>query len=228
MASGEQILVVARSVLQRSIPIMGSGDLNEKEQSVIARSADSARCSFGDADMAWEALKAISVAYEFVDRDKAEHDASIKQVIPYVMVRHGERVLLLRRLRAQSERRLWDKYSIGIGGHLNPSDGGKDFFDVLLSGLERELHEELEISTDYACRLIGCINDDSDDVGRVHFGIAFQAILSEDSVRVRESEKLSGQLVGLDELLSVRDGMESWSRILLDHFLCRSSQARGV
>jgi len=224
MAS-ERILVVPRSALEQTValswqPRSAHGD---REQSVLARSSDSALQPFGAADVAWEALKAISGAYRFIDRNDAENDPSLKQIIPYVLIRCGERIMLMKRLREQSERRLWDKYSIGIGGHLNPEDGEADFFDAFLSGLERELHEELDIATEYACRLVGCINDDTTDVGRVHFGIVFQALLTNDNVKIRETSKMTGEFVEIQELAAIRPDMESWSKIIFDHYLSQGA-----
>jgi len=223
MAS-ERILVVPRRILEETVALSWQGPSApvQREQDVPADSSDPAPQSFGDADVAWKALKAISGAYRFVDRDDAENDPSLKQIIPYVLIRCGERIMLIKRLREQSERRLWDKYSIGIGGHLNPEDGEADFFDAFLSGLKRELHEELDISTEYDCRLVGCINDDTTDVGRVHFGIVFQAQLAEDKVRIRETSKMTGEFVELNELAAIHPNMESWSKIVFDHFLSQT------
>ena len=63
-----------------------------------------------------------------------ERDPSFKQVIPYLVLRDGERYFLMRRTAAGGDARLHDRYSIGVGGHLNPGDGG------LLGGLRREWH----------------------------------------------------------------------------------------
>ena len=53
--------------------------------------------------------------------------------------------------------RLHDRYSIGVGGHLNPGDGG------VLGGLRREWHEELVADFEPAFRLVGLLNDDTTD-----------------------------------------------------------------
>ncbi|MCD6328450.1 hypothetical protein J7M28_12985 [bacterium] len=212
----ERILVVARAALERCLlcgPIQDGA-----EQEVLARSGEPGPKPFIDVDAAWEALKTISTCYKFAGRNEAEDDPSLKQIIPYVVIRAGSKIMLMRRLRKQSEKRLWDKYSIGIGGHLNTADGKSDFFDYLLTGLERELQEELHISTGCPCRLIGCINDDTNDVGRVHFGIAFQALVSADDVQIREVEKMTGRFVEISELDNYKPEMESWSRILCEHF----------
>ncbi len=220
MAS-ERILVVPRRILEETVALSWQATPAQahSERGVLARSSDSVPLPFGDADVAWEALKAISSSYRFANRTDAETDASLKQIIPYVLIRYGTKIMLLKRLREQSERRLWDKYSIGIGGHLNPEDGESEFFDLFLSGMDRELHEELDISTEYACRLVGCINDDKTDVGKVHFGIVFQALFTSDKVHIRETTKMSGEFIEVKELVAVRPEMESWSRIVFDHFL---------
>ena len=222
--TSERILVVPRRILEETVALswQGTSAQPNREQGVLARSSDSAPQPFGNADVAWEALKAISGAYRFVSRADAEDDPSLKQIIPYVLIRCGTKVMLMRRLQKQSERRLWDKYSIGVGGHLNPEDSEADFFDAFLSGMERELHEELDISTEYACRLVGCINDDATDVGKVHFGIVFQALLANDSVRIRETSKMTGEFIEIEELAAIRPEMESWSRIVFDHFLSQT------
>ncbi len=43
----------------------------------------------------------------------------------------------MQRSKAGGDTRLHDLYSLGIGGHLNPEDGG------VLEGLRREFHEEM-------------------------------------------------------------------------------------
>src|SRR2546430_8294422 len=58
----------------------------------------------------------------FMPRDQVEHDPSFRQIIPYGVFRHGERYLLTKRLRASTEKRLRQLYSLGVGGHINPED----------------------------------------------------------------------------------------------------------
>src|SRR5262245_26677858 len=108
----------------------------------------------------------------FVERRAAEQDSSWKQVIPYVVVRRGDALLLLERKKKQGEARLHGKLSIGVGGHINPvDDGGAGGGDVLLEGLRRELDEELDVQGALDVRAAGFLNDDSTDVGAVHYGL---------------------------------------------------------
>src|SRR5260370_40423984 len=53
----------------------------------------------------------------FLRRGQAEKDPSHKQIIPYVLLTHGDRVLHYVRGQKAGERRLVAKGSIGIGGH---------------------------------------------------------------------------------------------------------------
>ena len=68
----------------------------------------------------------------FKPRAEMETDRSWKQVIPYLVLRDGEDYFLMRRTKAGGDARLHDRYSIGVGGHLNPGD--RD----LAGGLRRE------------------------------------------------------------------------------------------
>lgn len=217
----EKIVVVSREILQRALPSM----FDQADPAFYAdqntNSSGSHPLPFGGSEAAQKALYAASNAYRFADRSRVEDDPSLKQIIPYMIVRWNDRVFLMRRLRAQSEQRLWDKYSIGIGGHLNQEDAGSCFSDVLRAGMERELHEELAVSTEYETQLVGCINDDSNDVGRVHFGIVFQVSVPTNRVEVLEKSKMTGEFVSIADLPEARPMMESWSRVLLDYFLCR-------
>ena len=50
-------------------------------------------------------------------RPAAETDRSIKQIIPYLVLRDGDRIFLMKRTRAGGDARLHDQYTIGVGGH---------------------------------------------------------------------------------------------------------------
>ncbi|MFT7462612.1 MAG: putative NUDIX family phosphoesterase, partial [Pseudohongiellaceae bacterium] len=135
----------------------------------------------------------------FVERPWAEQDSSFKQIIPYVVMVHGDDVLLLQRKKAGGESRLHGKLSIGVGGHINPIDGDEGL-SVLEEGCRRELTEELNIETPYTLEAKGAINDESGDVGSVHFGLVYVARCETADVSIRETEQLSGSFVSREEL----------------------------
>src|SRR5215210_1985485 len=139
-----------------------------------------------------------------------EIDRTWKQVIPYLVLRDGERYFLMRRTKAGGDARLHDRYSIGVGGHLNPGDGD------LAGGLRREWHEELRAGFDPQFELIGLLNDDTTDVGSVHLGAVYVADARGEPVAIRETEKLSGQFAAPDEVAEVVDRMETWSALVFD------------
>jgi len=153
----------------------------------------------------------------FVERRKAEQDSSWKQVIPYVVVTKGDSILLLERTKRQGEARLHGKLSIGVGGHVNPIDTAGD---ALLEGLKRELSEELDVAGPTELKAAGFLNDDSTDVGAVHFGLVAVADARRAEVKIRETDLMSGRFVPKSELRELcrteRDRFETWSSLLVD------------
>lgn len=158
-------------------------------------------------------LDIIINEHEFIDRPAAEEDPSYKQIIPYVVLTRKSLVFATRRLNKGGESRLHGKVSIGIGGHINPVDE-TDRRSVLMKGLERELDEEVYIQRRGELMPRGFINDDGNGVGAVHLGLCFSMEV-EGEVSVKETEKLSGGWMSLQELRSEYDNMETWSQIAL-------------
>jgi predicted NUDIX family phosphoesterase len=147
----------------------------------------------------------------YVERSVAEEDPFHKQLIPYVVVRDGERVFLMERTDAGGDRRLHGKASIGVGGHLNPVDQGED---ALMAGLRREWEEELVADWSPDFRLVGLLNDDSNPVGAVHLGVVFAVEADGRAVEVREHEKLTGAFVAPDAVRAAWDRLETWSQLV--------------
>ncbi len=156
------------------------------------------------------ALRTTRESGVFEPRDMVEQDPGLKQVIPYVVVRDGRRIFLMRRTRAGGDARLHDRYSIGVGGHLNPGDAD------LAGGLLREWAEELLADFEPVFEPLGLINDDTTAVGSVHLGFVFMVDAAGRSVEVRETDKLRGWFADVDEVRSVYEDLESWSQIVFD------------
>jgi predicted NUDIX family phosphoesterase len=150
----------------------------------------------------------------FRSRSAMEMDPSWKQVIPYPVLRDGPRWFLMRRTKAGADARLHDRYSIGVGGHVNPEDGGLD--GELGGALRREWHEELVVDFVPPFRFVGLLNDDTTAVGQVHLGLVYEGDAAGRSVAIRETDKLSGSFVTAPEVALVRDSLETWSRIAFD------------
>jgi predicted NUDIX family phosphoesterase len=153
-------------------------------------------------------------------RAEMERDPSFKQIIPYLVLRDGERYFLMQRTDAGADARLHGLYSIGVGGHLNPGDGG------LLGGLEREWHEELVADFLPDFELVALLNDDTTPVGAVHLGAVYLADVEGRPVAIRETHKLTGGFAAPTDVGAVVDRMETWSRLCFE-FL-ESGERAGV
>jgi predicted NUDIX family phosphoesterase len=146
----------------------------------------------------------------FLPRPAMEVDRSWKQVIPYLVLRDGERYFLMQRTRAGGDARLHDRFSIGVGGHLNPGDGD------LAGGLRREWREEVRAEFEPDFRLVGLLNDDSTDVGAVHVGAVYLADAGGRPVAIRETDKLTGAFADPATVASVVPDMETWSALVFE------------
>ena len=159
-----------------------------------------------------ELLEIIRNEHEYMPRAEAEEQPAFKQIIPYVILRQGDKIFVTRRLNKGGEARLHGKISIGVGGHINPVD---EQGDMLMKGLWREIHEEVELHSHGELCSCGFINDDSNSVGSVHLGACFTHE-TEGEVAVKETEKLEGLWMTLPERKASYDYMETWTQIALE------------
>jgi predicted NUDIX family phosphoesterase len=137
----------------------------------------------------------------FLPRAKAENDPTHKQIIPYVLLACGDKILHYVRGKKAGEQRLVAKGSIGIGGHMNESDESLFALDeaAYRAGVEREVNEEVKIDTTF------------EDLGIVH---VFK--LTEPKVEKREAMITNLGFLSKDELVARRESLESWSQLCLD------------
>lgn len=154
----------------------------------------------------------------FMQRSLAEADPNFKQIIPYVLLAHGGRILHYVRGKKAGEQRLVAKGSVGIGGHMNHEDEGLFALDkeAYLEGVRREVCEEINIGTAFKNRIVALLNDDTTEVGRVHLGVVHVFQLETDNVQKREAMITGLAFLDKNELLARRDAMETWSQICVD------------
>jgi len=148
----------------------------------------------------------------FVERERAEVNENWRQIIPYVVMIDSGKVLLMRRTERQTEKRLHNLYSIGVGGHIEEEDG-RTPYEAFWSGMRREIHEEVDADVK-DLEFVGIINDLSSEVSRVHVGFMYVAQVHFKGVR--EKDMFEWKLVDFDQLASYEEGMEGWSRIAMD------------
>ena len=156
-------------------------------------------------------LGAILREGRYEPRASVESDPRWKQLIPYLVVRDGPRYFLMQRTSAGADVRLHDLLTIGVGGHVNPGDGGVD------GGLVREWHEEIDADFDPEPRFLGLLNDDTTDVGRVHLGVVFSVDARGRPLAIRETNKLRGSFATADDVRAVAGQLETWSQLIFEH-----------
>jgi len=154
----------------------------------------------------------------FIPRSEAESNPVYKQIIPYALIVFQNTVLHYVRGKKAGEQRLIAKGSIGIGGHMNETDESLFAMDehAYRAGVEREVNEEIKMNTPFEDQIVGLLNDDSTEVGRVHLGIVHIFKLKEPKVQKREAMITGLTFLTKEELMSRRASLESWSQICVD------------
>jgi len=160
---------------------------------------------------------------EFKKRGDVEFSPSFKQPIPYVVLLDPDDGTIFAYQRSVDdkvigEKRLQGKWSVGIGGHVRPKDGNPGM-RALVSARDREISEEI-VHGDLSCVYVGCVNDDRDSVGLVHYAVVYVALTPKGSILPRDPAVRSGDFFRPDDLaaeVSKRDGrIEGWTEIILD------------
>jgi predicted NUDIX family phosphoesterase len=156
----------------------------------------------------------------FLPRAQAESDPTHKQIIPYALIAHGNKVLHYVRGKKAGEQRLVAKGSIGIGGHMS-EDADRFLWhstdkETYRAGVEREVNEEIKIGSPFDDKIVALLNDDASEVGRVHLGIVHVFQLAEPKVEKREAMITNLSFLNRDELQQRRETLETWSQYCLD------------
>ncbi len=156
----------------------------------------------------------ITENHSYIDREIAETADEYKQIIPYAVLMNGEKFFLTKRLKKQTEKRLHGLLSVGLGGHINPTEETTD--NVILRGMCRELFEEVGLISCPTGACVGAIDDHSAIVSNYHIGLVF-IIHVESTIAVRETQKMLGWWASEEEIATHYDELESWSKILWDN-----------
>ena len=150
----------------------------------------------------------------FMQRDLAENDPNYKQLIPYVVFQSPKGFFSYQRGKASSETRLRMLRSLGVGGHIEKEDGdiGQNSY---IKGLWRELKEEVGIDPSNNIKLLGFINDDSNDVGKVHLGIVHLYQLETSDLESKELNLTDCKFSSISKIKEEEESFETWSRLLI-------------
>ena len=153
----------------------------------------------------------------YLNRSDAEQDKRYKQLIPYVLLIHNDQLLRYRRGKGGEETRLHGLYSVGIGGHISEEDNQLFSSDIgYQEGMLREVREEVDVDQTEA-PAVGVINDDSTEVGYVHFGVVHIMRVNNEKVAGRRNGIVSPEFIPIADAVANASSYESWSRFCLEN-----------
>jgi predicted NUDIX family phosphoesterase len=169
------------------------------------------------------------VRLTYLNRSDAELDRRYKQLIPYVLLICGDRILSYRRGKGGQETRLRGLFSVGIGGHISDEDDGLFSSKVgYTDGMRREIMEEVAVDETKEA-VVAVINDDSTDVGYVHFGVVHIMQVANEKVVGRRSGIVAPEFVSITDATRNAASYESWSRFCLEQLdLLLSKASAGI
>ena len=159
-----------------------------------------------------------------VKRGDCENDPTMKHIVPYVVLTSANnKIFVTQRTNNQTEARLHGKASIGVGGHVGPIEG-YGIAESIMMGMLRELDEELTgmklsnfIAGIFKPNLMGYVNDDTNSVGAVHFGLVYNifvdSILTK-GVKIKETENMTGIWMSYKQAKKI-ENYESWSAYIM-------------
>jgi len=157
-----------------------------------------------------------------MQRALLETNPKFRQLIPYVVVKQGDKYLAYERSKSGGESRLHNLFSIGIGGHVDAVDAVYDakgvfqLTDTLRTGMYRELHEELGLTeADFlGMSTIGYLSKDVTPVDEVHLGIVLVAEVHADLTITSKEDALNlAGFLSAEELAKLN--LESWSETVV-------------
>ena len=159
----------------------------------------------------------------WIKRKKAEFNPYYQQIIPYGVIvdTKSKSVFVYKRSSSNgySERRLYNKISLGVGGHIEKKDlkcnikkSGRNVFECCLL---REIREELNISKKLNLLTFGFIKLEDTSIDKDHFGIVYLIELPKSKIILNKSEIASGEFLSLEKLYSLRKFAEGWTRALI-------------
>lgn len=181
-----------------------------------------------------------AINFQLMDRNIAELDVAYRQIIPYAYITDTlGNILVYRRTNTGGEKRLYDKLSIGFGGHINnmhipettvnSAASEFNFARCIELELRREITEEIDIAysqlinvTKYTNNKTMYIEKDDTDVDRVHIGFVNHLFLPGSLRGHAVSAKEDTLVIDVKSITEVvRDSvmmshMENWSRFILE------------
>jgi predicted NUDIX family phosphoesterase len=161
-----------------------------------------------------EFKKDVSI-YSWMDRDIAEIDESVKQLIPYIILKDKVNNRIGVYQRHGSEKRIHGLHSVGVGGHISDTDNREAYsmFDIIIHSAKRELSEELiGLDTKEALQFIGVMNEEETKVGRTHIALVF--VIELEKLPIGDQELLNFEWKNKEDII-LNYKLELWSEMAL-------------
>ena len=162
----------------------------------------------------------------YINRSAAELDTRYKQLIPYVLVICNGKILRYRRGKGGGETRLHGLYSVGIGGHISDEDSSLFSNVGYHDGMRREIMEEVAVE-EVNESTVAVINDDSTEVGQVHFGVVHVMHVAKEDVVGHRSGIVAPEFVPIADAVKNLSGYETWSRLCLENLELLLAKAKA-
>ncbi|HOK87472.1 MAG TPA: DNA mismatch repair protein MutT [Fervidobacterium sp.] len=170
------ILLAGKMIKGKRIKLLEVNKMGMEERVLVIKSDDVDRLCGGKTGVVnvpiTSLFKVLTGGY-FVERKIAEYDESIRQVIPYIVLKENDEYIFFKRTTHQTEKRLHNLITLGVGGHLNDEDSN-DPLEAFQKGLWRELREEVNADVS-DLEYVGLINEMENPVSRVHIGVLYIA-----------------------------------------------------
>jgi predicted NUDIX family phosphoesterase len=145
-----------------------------------------------------------------------------RQLIPYLVLRNADKVLVYRRSDDIEEERLRGAYAVGFGGHIDLPDtrfnhmDELDLYQTVVQGAEREALEEVGLmvkASQLDC--MGMILAAQPMVSRVHIGLVL-VVPVVGMVASQENSQHSLEWLTADQLEAIpEDKQEGWTRVMV-------------
>ncbi|MEK6928780.1 MAG: hypothetical protein AABW65_02395 [Nanoarchaeota archaeon] len=157
--------------------------------------------------------------------EELENNNNLQQIIPYVWIinQKTKKVFLYKRILSNNsqnkeyvEKRYLNKYSGGIGGHIEKDTEEKSDNPIQTTML-KEMKEEVFMKNYPVAEIIGYIKDDSDSIGKVHFGVIAIAKTLENVFSNDKEGLSSGKFYSVEEVeelfANTNNEIENWTKI---------------
>lgn len=148
------------------------------------------------------------------DRSTCETDESLRQLIPYIVLRNkvNNTFFTYSRGKGGAEERLHSNLSIGLGGHIDDTPPkNTDLKAWCVQEARRELLEEVGLTVNVEIEYCALLCDDTNPVGRVHLGILAIVDVEPYMLDRCETDVIdNGEWLSLEQL-QASTRLENWS-----------------